>query len=203
MFLIRRPSEAEIADYLARQTGQPLSYESLDSARDISVARRGWNIDRKRVLLGHGQATFDLAKAAINRWQMFPSSIATVLGVAVPREGLVVGVLFHPAPLPLWILMAARVIGLVDERQRQGADRTERYGFVYGTLPDHPERGEERFLVEWQQTDNSVWYDLLAVSQPAHWLARIGYPYTRFEQARFRRLSCAAMRQAVAITSVA
>ena len=30
-------------------------------------------------------------------------------------------------------------------------------------------------------------YELLAISQPRHWLARLGYLYTRHEQARFRR----------------
>ena len=48
--------------------------------------------------------------------------------------------------------------------------------------------------MEWNEADDRVWYDLVAVSQPAHWLARLGYPYTRYEQARFRRLSAAAMR---------
>ena len=56
---------------------------------------------------------------------------------------------------------------------------------------------DQVFLVEWDRADDSVWYDLMAVSQPAHWLARLGYPYTRYEQARFRRLSCAAMQRAV------
>ena len=72
---------------------------------------------------------------------------------------------------------------------------TLRYGFAYGTLPDHPERGEERFLVEWNQADDSVWYDLLAVSRPGHWLARIGYLYARYEQAKFRRLSGLTMQR--------
>jgi uncharacterized protein (UPF0548 family) len=72
-----------------------------------------------------------------------------------------------------------------------------RFGFAYGTLRGHPERGEERFLVERNESDDSVWYDLLPVSQPAHWLARWGYPYTRYEQARFRRLSGLAMQEAV------
>jgi hypothetical protein len=79
----------------------------------------------------------------------------------------------------------------------EGRGNIHRFGFAYGTLADHPERGEERFVVEWHEWDDSVWYDLCAVSRPAHWLARLGYPYTRWEQARFRRLSAAAMQNAV------
>ena len=39
--------------------------------------------------------------------------------------------------------------------------RTRKFGFAYGTLPDHAATGEERFLIEWNQDDDSVWYDIL------------------------------------------
>jgi uncharacterized protein (UPF0548 family) len=72
-----------------------------------------------------------------------------------------------------------------------------KFGFAYGTLPEHAESGEERFLIEWDRGENSVWYDILAFSRPRHWLARLGYPLTRRLQARFRRDSAAAMLKAV------
>ena len=197
MFCIRRPTESKIADYLGRQAEQPCSYDSVGCIRDVPAPRRGWNVDRERVLLGNGRPVFDCAKAAIDGWRMFPSKIATVHSATAPREGLNVAVLYHAAPLPIWILMAARVTAVFHETEPADQKLVERYGFAYRTLPDHPERGEERFLVEWNHADDSVWYDLLAVSQPAHWIARLGYPYTRHEQARFRRLSCAAMLNAV------
>jgi uncharacterized protein (UPF0548 family) len=93
--------------------------------------------------------------------------------------------------------MPARVVYIVEDSAILAGQRIDRFGFAYGTLPDHPERGEERFLVEWNRDDDSVHYDLLAVSQPRHWLARLGYPYTRRQQARFRRLSGLAMQRAV------
>lgn len=71
------------------------------------------------------------------------------------------------------------------------------YGFAYGTLNGHSEKGEERFSVEWNQEDNSVWYDLLAFSLPHHPLARAGYPLSRVLQKRFARDSKAAMVEAV------
>ena len=68
-----------------------------------------------------------------------------------------------------------------------------RFGFAYGTLPDHAEKGEERFSVEWHHEDNSVWYDILAFSRPNHPLARLGLPLTRRLQRRFARDSKRAM----------
>ena len=73
----------------------------------------------------------------------------------------------------------------------------ERFGFAYGTLPGHAERGEERFLVEWSHEDDSVFYDVLAFSRPNHLLAWLGYPFARILQRRFARDSKEAMKEAV------
>lgn len=190
MFTIRRPTDVQIREYLARLDEQPFSYEAVGCTREELPVMPGWNVDRQRVLLGHGRETFEAASRAINRWKMFPPAVARICHPeAPPRQDLVVGVLYKVGLLPLWILFPARVVWMVDEPRR--------FGFAYGTLADHPERGEERFAAEWNEADDSVWYDLLAVSQPAHWLARLGYPYTRWEQARFRRLSGEAMQRAV------
>ena len=90
--------------------------------------------------------------------------------------------------LGIWSLNAARLVFVVDEPRR--------FGFAYGTQPGHVERGEERFLVEIAD-DDSVWYDILAFSQPKHVLTKIGYPLVRRLQKRFGRESAAAMRRAV------
>jgi hypothetical protein len=42
-----------------------------------------------------------------------------------------------------------------------------------------------------------VLYDIVAFSRPRHFLARLGYPYTRIVQRRFARDSAAAMLRAV------
>jgi len=76
-------------------------------------------------------------------------------------------------------------------------DEPRRFGFAYGTLPGHAERGEERFLIEWL-TDDTVWYDLDAISCPRYWAARVAYPVARRLQRQFARLSKASMAAAVA-----
>lgn len=90
-----------------------------------------------------------------------------------------------------WSLNACRIVYVVDEVG--GADGFRRYGFAYGTLPDHGAVGEERFTVEWRPADDSVWYDLYALSRPGHPLARLGYPLARALQRRFARASKQAM----------
>src|SRR5262249_38584016 len=89
-------------------------------------------------------------------------------------------------------LNACRIVYVVDE---QGP--VQRYGFAYGTLPEHVESGEERFTVEWHEADAAVWYDILAFSRPQQLLARLGYPLARRLQKRFARDSAAAMQKAV------
>jgi uncharacterized protein (UPF0548 family) len=59
-----------------------------------------------------------------------------------------------------------------------------RLGFAYGPLPEHGERGEERFSVEWHSDDDSVFYDLYAFSLPNSLLANLGYPLARRLQHR-------------------
>jgi uncharacterized protein (UPF0548 family) len=72
----------------------------------------------------------------------------------------------------------------------------ERYGFAYGTLPGHAEKGEERFTIEWDRENGAVFYNVLAFSQPAHPLARLGAPFARRLQNRFARDSVRAMDSA-------
>jgi uncharacterized protein (UPF0548 family) len=88
----------------------------------------------------------------------------------------------------MWSLNACRVVYVIDE--------PERFGFAYGTLPNHIERGEERFLIE-RQSDDSVWYDILAFSQPRHPLVRAGFLYARRLQKRFARDSLGVMKSVV------
>src|SRR4029079_18649839 len=88
----------------------------------------------------------------------------------------------------LWWLNACKIVYVVDE---WGPIR--RFGLAYGTLPDHAGRGEERFLIEWDQADNNVWYDILAFSRPNHFLTRLGYPIVRRTQKRFGQDSATSM----------
>ncbi len=106
-------------------------------------------------------------------------------------EGTVVGVLGRH--FGVWSLNACRVVYVVEEE----GPSVRRYGFAFGTLPGHVERGEERFAVEWRTTDDSVWYEVFAFAHPAHPLAKVGRPFVRLAQSRFAADSLRGMAAAV------
>ena len=93
----------------------------------------------------------------------------------------------------LWSLNACRIVYVIEEE----ASLLKRYGFAFGTLPGHVERGEERFTVEWDRADDSVSYEVFAFARPAHPLARAGPPFVRLVQRQFAAASLRAMAAAV------
>jgi uncharacterized protein (UPF0548 family) len=186
MIRLTRPSPEVIARFLNRQRGQPFSYPNPGCSR-TSEPPPGFVVDHRRCELGHGEQVFEAAKAAVRDWVMFCLGWVEICRPLPPLEtGTAVAVLARFAGI--WWLNACRIVYLVDEARR--------FGFAYGTLPDHAESGEERFTVEWRD-DGSVWYDLYAFSRPASWLVRLGYPMARRLQKRFGVGSLAAMQQAV------
>lgn len=60
-------------------------------------------------------------------------------------------------------------------------DEPDRVGFAYGTLPGHPECGEQSFVVTRDET-GAVWFTIRAFSRPARWFSRLGAPVTRVLQ---------------------
>ncbi|MCA9218905.1 MAG: DUF1990 domain-containing protein [Pirellulaceae bacterium] len=191
MITFIKPAEDRIIEYLIRQADEPFSYREVGETRQEPP--RGFQFDHHRVRLGQGEDCWRRACEAIRRWQMFPRTMAEICWPDRPiDEGTIVGVLFRAGPV--WALSPCRIVYTLDDETPDGRE----FGFAYGTLPDHVECGEERFAVEWRHADDSVWYDLSAFSRPAHWLTRVGYPYARWQQARFRRLSGEAMREAAA-----
>jgi len=191
MFTFRRPTEDHVKAYLLSLRDAPFSYPHVGCTRDEPATLAGFSRDHERVLLGKGEAVFRRAAEAIARWQMMPPSVVQPCppGAKI-EEGAMTANLFRAWSLGGWLTLPTRILYLVEDRK----DQFLRSGFAYGTVRGHWEHGEERFLALWDQGNDSVWYDLLVYSRPRHPLARLAYPYTRWEQSRFRRLSAAAMR---------
>ncbi len=74
---------------------------------------------------------------------------------------------------PLRISAPVRVVYLIEEPTVRG--------FAYGTLPGHPESGEEQFLVR-LGADGMVTGEIRAFSRPGSWLTRLGGPVARAVQ---------------------
>lgn len=185
MFLIKKPSEQSIHQFIAGQRNSSFSYDEIGASREPVPS--GYTVDHNRIRLGEGASCFAHAREAINRWEMFNIGWVQLCWPDAPiEEGTVVAVLAHH--FGFWFLNACRIVYVLDE---DGPVR--RYGFAYGTLSDHAESGEERFSIEWRKEDDSVWYDLLAFSRPNELLARAGYPVARMLQKRFAKMSKEAM----------
>ena len=75
--------------------------------------------------------------------------------------------------IALGFTFPVRVIYVVDEPRRRG--------FAYGTLPGHPEDGEESWMVE-HRDDGSVWITIRAFSRPATRFWWAVYPFLRIAQ---------------------
>jgi uncharacterized protein (UPF0548 family) len=189
MLRLRKPSSDAIRDFIDRQARLSLTYQAVgETAGDPPP---GYEVNRTRIRLGEGEAVFAAGKAALRGWAPFRLGWVELCFVDVPIEpGQVVGVLAHV--LGIWSLNACNIVSVQDE-----GGSTNRFGFAYGTLPGHVQSGEERFLIEWNRHDDSVWYDLSSFSRPNGFLACLGRPYTRRKQRQFARDSAEAMLRAV------
>jgi len=189
MFTLRKPSVEDIRQFMLRQDTQHFSYPFVGVTQVTPPV--GYDVDHNHIRLGTGRDTFERAKAALRHWEMFNLGWVQLHW---PDASIIVNstvaVIAHV--WGLWITNACRIVYV---REEMGP--VETFGFAYGTLPAHVERGEERFLVQWDHRDDSVWYNLLAISQPHHILARVGYLYVRHLQKCFARDSLRAMQRAV------
>ena len=194
MLSLQKPSAASIQRFVAKQTKLPYTYSAVGAtARTLPT---GFVVDRTRIKLGEGEPVFRSAIAAIQRWEHFHLGWVEAWPPDTPiKPGEVVAVMGRA--IGLWWLNACRIIYVVDE-----SEPICKFGFAYGTLPGHVESGEERFLIEWNLHDNSVWYDIVAFSRPNHLLARLGYPVVRRMQKRFGRDSAVSMFRAVNVSTV-
>jgi len=184
MFLLRKPSDETIRQFSSSQHELPFSYREVGATRSESPPAN-YKVDHNRVRLGDGEETYQRAVSALRRWQQFDLGWVQIVPPNTPVEvGRTVVVRAHT--FGFWSLNACRIVYVIDEKEK-------RFGFAYGTLPNHVECGEERFSIE-RHEDDSVWYDIYAFSHPQHPLVRLGFPIARKLQKRFVRASLAVMK---------
>lgn len=186
MFYFHRPDETDVARFLTDASRQALSYPYVGLS--LTSAPAGWFVDHTRRKIGSGRRDFEAARSAVREWKMFDLGWLTICGGSPPAVGQNVSVLAEH--FRFWSLNACRVIYLIGEDEGEldsSLDENRRYGFAYGTLESHCERGEERFLIEWQNEDDGVYMDIFAFSLPANPLVFAGLPIARVLQRKFAR----------------
>jgi len=133
----------------------------------------GFHHVRAERVIGHGRGDFERAVDAL------------LAGEAQRRAGARVEM--SETPLRAGTRVTMRLgVGILSFRIPclvVWAERTATTGgFAYGTLPGHPERGEERFTVTLRPT-NEVVFAIAAFSRPGRWFTRVGAPIGRAVQA--------------------
>ena len=189
MFLLSRPSDSRIRALLTSQSTKDFSYPDVFATRGKLPA--GYLVLHGSVVLGRGSITFIRSVQELCRWRMFdvPSVELCWPDAPVRPEEPVAIVVQH---FGFWSLNFCKIVYVIDE---DGPIR--RFGFAYGTLREHAEQGEERFLLEWDRNSDQVSYDILSFSRPGKLAVKAASPLARRLQRGFLRHSLAAMASAV------
>lgn len=195
MIALRKPSRELILAHLAAQSVKGFSYQEV--GRTANDPPSTYVVDRTRARLGTGEAVFRKATEALKAWEQFRLGWVETCPAGAPIvEGQPVAILARC--FGLWWINACKIVYVVDE-----SGPVCRFGFAYGTLPDHAGQGEERFLVDWDRETGEVHYDILAFSRPQWLLSKLGYPSMRRLQKRFGRESSNAMARSVEVDKAA
>jgi uncharacterized protein (UPF0548 family) len=186
VFRLRRPDTEHLSHILARQRNAPLTYPEVGASFDAQLPA-GYHQVRMGSVLGVGDEVWGRARAGIRAWAAHAGAGITIVpGDAPIEEGITVLVLTRA--WPLHVVAACRIVRVVDEPAR--------YGFAYGTLPAHPEQGEEHFVVT-RGDDGGVRFDVAAFSRPQDLLTKLGGPIPRHIQARAAQRYLDGMREFV------
>ena len=148
-----------------------LTYRELGATRGELPS--GYEHLRRDVSVGTGPAAFARATAALLAWRMHRGAGLTVTASG-PAAAPGVIVLLRAGWGPLSVVVPCRVVYCIDQPDSRG--------FAYGTLPGHPEQGEEAFVVQ-LLPNGDVRLLISAFSRHASQAARAAGPLTRKAQA--------------------
>jgi uncharacterized protein (UPF0548 family) len=129
----------------------------------------GYHHVRKSAVIGSGRPRFEDAAAKVMRWGMLRGAgvrVDATSEVAAVGSEVLVGI--GPVRAP------CRVVYVIDEPDHRG--------FAYGTLPGHPESGEELFAVRYDPASDEVHAEVTAFSRHATWWSKLGSPVTALMQ---------------------
>lgn len=183
-----RPNAARLEALREASADADLTYEPVGMSR-LSAAPSGYRLDHWQRHLGTGDATFGAAGRALLHWDVHRRAGLVVQAPGPAHPGLVVAM---AAPLPVgWVEVICRVVDVTRT--------AERVGFTYGTLPGHPEQGEESFTVV--RHGDQVRFEIVACSRPRHPLARLAPPVARLLQRAATTRYLEAMQAAVTTTA--
>jgi uncharacterized protein (UPF0548 family) len=191
---------------LAELAGRPLNVDPEELA--AASTRTGWHVDDYRRPLAPeppgeplAAGSFAIARRLMTDYAFADPAI--VRAVFDPAGGLANrNMLLQVRFGPLRFLVGCRVGAITDETRSVGRRAVRVWGWSYGTLAGHFERGTMDFAVWKWLDDGAVEFRIHVVSRAA----RVGNPLVRLgfrivgrrEQVRFARRACERMGALVA-----
>jgi uncharacterized protein (UPF0548 family) len=137
--------------------------------------------------VGRGQAAFDSASRAVLSLRMHrKAGVRMSMPTDTVRVGDVIRLSFGIGPVALH--GSCDVVWVADEPRRRG--------FRYRTRPDHPEEGEESFVVDWA-ADDQVVVTIESRARPNMLIMRLAGPVGRLGAALVNRRYLWAVRRIV------
>jgi uncharacterized protein (UPF0548 family) len=171
---------------LSALAAAPFTYDDVGATRSGPLPP-GYAHAEHEAVVGAGAAAFERAVAAVFDWRAQRAAGLLVRATGSPRQAGTVVVLTAGLPW-LGYDIPCRVVWARTDGPEQG--------FGYGTLPGHPESGEEAFVVA-RHDDGTVVFRTRVFSRLATPLARLGGPVSRaVQQAALRRYVGAIARAA-------
>jgi uncharacterized protein (UPF0548 family) len=184
-FLLGPVSDDRLGAVLRDAGGREPTYDAVGATR-TGEAPEGFRVGRLTVDVAGG--AFADGVRVLRGWEVHRGAGAPVFPAdAVLAEGATVVVTLRLAPSLVTMVAPCRVVYVTDE--------PDRFGFGYGTLPGHPEAGEEAFHVV--RTPEGIRFEIDVLWRPIHPLVRLGGPVSRWIQAAMTRRYLSAFRSAV------
>jgi uncharacterized protein (UPF0548 family) len=167
MFVWGRPITGDLERVLSEQASEGVTYDEVGATR--GSLPEGYRHDRHVIDLGVDERSFRHAIDGLRGWEAHRRA-GLMVHPAEPavRQGQTVVLAF--SLLGISAIAACRIVYVIDE--------PDQVGFAYGTLPAHPEQGEEAFMVQ-RDDQGTVRFVVTAFSRPRHPLARLGSPIAR------------------------
>jgi uncharacterized protein (UPF0548 family) len=188
LFSLRPPSDGWLTRIVTDQATADVTYHpSAVGATARGERPSGYRWDSWEADLGADEGDrFQRCGRAVLGWRAQKGAGIRV----VPDLPAVVGSTHAiVVPLPVGnVIATARVVHVVDD--------ADAIGFAYGTLPAHPEEGEEIFVVH--RRDGRVTFEVSAFSKVRDPLARLGAPVTRWLQLRTNKTYLAEIQRIAA-----
>ena len=147
----------------------PLTYSEVGATASGDLPA-GYDHLATSAQIGTGRERFEQAADAVMHWGMQRGS-----GLRVQASSEIVEVAAVVLVTMMGFLRApCRVVYVIDEPDIRG--------FAYGTLPGHPESGEERFAVRYDPNTSAVYAEVTAFSRPGTWWSKAGGPFVVMAQ---------------------